>query len=149
MKFVLAILSHTIRTRGTILIFQGDTELLETYLTYWGNAGCRFHFRQKWEHNGVPVLREDWDRNIIWCNIPILLGSWLDRIHKEAQTMYLMSSSSQTEEVFAICLGQHWDFPFPSQACVWLICSADIWLWSSSCVLGTCSVEIAECAVFS
>lgn len=79
MKFVLAILSHTIRTRGTILIFQGDTELLETYLTYWGNAGCRFHFRQKWEHNGVPVLREDWDRNIIWCNIPILLGSWLDR----------------------------------------------------------------------
>lgn len=30
MKFVLAILSYTIRTRGTILIFQGDTELLET-----------------------------------------------------------------------------------------------------------------------
>lgn len=29
MEFVLAVLSHKIRTRGTILIFQGDTELLE------------------------------------------------------------------------------------------------------------------------
>lgn len=41
--------------------------------------GCRFHFCLKWEHNGVPILKKDWDWDIICCNIPILLGSWLDR----------------------------------------------------------------------
>lgn len=83
------------------------------------------------------LWKKYWDWDIIWCNIPILRGSWPDRDSQWSSNR--MSSSSQTEGFLLFSL--HWDFPFPSrllscpfpsQACVWLSCSADIWLWNSS-----------------